>query len=154
MPLQLAVIGAGTCDGAVYALAMEVGREVARAGHVLLCGGLGGVMEAAARGARQERGVTVGILPTPTRHRANPHIQIAIATNMGHARNVVLAHSADAFIAVAGEYGTLSEIAIALKLGKRVVGLNTWDLPGVIRAEDPAEAIRLAVSGLDERGAS
>ncbi|MFN7950952.1 MAG: TIGR00725 family protein [bacterium] len=104
-------------------------RAQSRAPGVLLCGGLGGVMESGRPRSPPGSAASPSASCPPTRHRANPHIQIAIATNMGHARSVVLAHSADAFIAVAGEYGTLSEIAIALKLGKRVVGLNTRTSP-------------------------
>ena len=144
-PRYLAVIGGGDISSETAALAREVGREVALRGAVLLCGGLGGVMAAAAEGAQNAGGVSLGILPDGDRRRANPHLTYTIATNLGHARNVVIAHSADALIAVGGSYGTISEAAIALKLGKPVIALNAaWDLPGLQRAATPAAAVALA----------
>jgi uncharacterized protein (TIGR00725 family) len=138
----IAVIGGGEADPAILTLAREVGREIARRGAVLLCGGLGGVMAAAAQGAQEAGGVVIGILPDPDRSRANPYLTYSIATNMGHARNIIIAHSADALIAVDGGYGTISEAAIALKLGKPVVALNAeWDLPSLRRAETAQEAL-------------
>jgi uncharacterized protein (TIGR00725 family) len=135
--------GEETCD-----LAREVGREIARRGHVLVCGGLSGVMEAAARGAREEGGMTIGILPTGRRDDANPYIDVAIATDMGHARNAVIANTADALIAVGGSYGTLSEISFGLKLGKRVVSLKSWDFdPSIVVVPDAAEAVTKATGG-------
>ena len=144
-PVYIAVIGGSDISPETAALAREVGREVAARGAVLLCGGLGGVMAAAAQGAQDAGGVSLGILPDGDRRRANPYLTYAIATNLGHARNVLIAHSADALIAVDGSYGTISEAAIALKLGKPVIALNvTWDLPGLQRAATPAEAVALA----------
>jgi uncharacterized protein (TIGR00725 family) len=155
-PLYIAVIGGGEISPETAALARDVGREVAARGAVLLCGGLGGVMAAAAQGAQEAGGVSLGILPDGDRRRANPWLTYAIATNLGHARNVVMAHSADALIAVDGSYGTVSEAAIALKLGKPVIALNVaWDLPGLQRAGSPAEAAALAweaVKAVGERG--
>jgi uncharacterized protein (TIGR00725 family) len=143
----IAVIGGGEADSATLNLAREVGREIARRGAVLLCGGLGGVMAAAAQGAREAGGIAIGILPDPDRSRANPFLTYTIATNMGHARNMIIAHSADALIAVDGSYGTISEAAIALKLGKPVIALATaWDLPGLRRAASPKEAVDQAWS--------
>jgi uncharacterized protein (TIGR00725 family) len=140
----IAVIGGGQADPAILSLAREVGREIARRGAVLLCGGLGGVMAAAAQGAAEEGGISIGILPDADRSRANPHLTYIIATNMGHARNMIIAHSADALIAVDGSYGTISEAAIALKLGKPVIVLAVdWDLPGLRRAANPQEALEL-----------
>ena len=148
-PVYIAVIGGSDIGPETAALAREVGREVAAWGAVLLCGGLGGVMAAAAQGAGDAGGVSLGILPEGDRRRANPYLTYSIATNLGHARNVLIAHSADALIAVDGSHGTISEAAIALKLGKPVVALNvTWDLPGVIRAASPAEAVALAWAAL------
>ena len=143
----IAVCGAGNCDAPTAAQAEEVGRLLAEAGAILLCGGLGGVMEAAARGARNAGGLTVGLLPGGDRSAANPYIAIPIATGLGEARNVVIVTAADAVIAIAGEYGTLSEIALARKLGKRVVGLGTWSLGAehVTLAATPEEAVRLAL---------
>ena len=105
-----------------------MGREIARAGAILVCGGLGGVMEASARGAQREGGITVGILPGDSFEDANPFIQVPVVTGLGHARNVLVVRSAQALIAVKGGYGTLSEVALALKMGKPVVGLHTWDV--------------------------
>jgi len=144
-PVYIAVIGGSEISPETAGLAREVGREVAARGAVLLNGGLGGVMAAAAQGAREAGGVSLGILPDGNRRRANPFLTYTIATNLGHARNVLIAHSADALIAVDGSYGTVSEAAIALKLGKPVIALDVaWDLPGLRRAASAAEAVALA----------
>lgn len=142
---MIGVIGAGSCTDEEAELAVEVGREIARAGGVLVCGGRGGIMEAAARGAKEVGGLTVGILPGPDIREANANIDVRIATNMGQARNAIIAQTAQAFIAIVGSYGTLSEMAMALKIGKAVVALRPrFDVPGVRVAEDPARAVRLA----------
>lgn len=142
---QIGVIGAGVCDSEIRSLAETVGREVAKKGGFLLCGGLGGVMEAAAYGAKLEGGITLGILPGTLREEANSWIDIAILSGMGQARNVLIAQSSDALIAVNGEYGTLSEIALGLKLGKPVIVLaSKWEIEGVHRAKSPEEAVELA----------
>jgi uncharacterized protein (TIGR00725 family) len=147
-PVYIAVIGGSDIGPEAGALARDVGREVARTGAVLLCGGLGGVMAAAAQGAQEAGGVSLGILPGGDRSRANPYLTYTIATNLGHARNILMAHSADALIAVDGSYGTISEAAIALKLGKPVIALKvSWDLPGLQRAGSAAEAVALAWEG-------
>jgi uncharacterized protein (TIGR00725 family) len=154
-PVYIAVIGGTEVSAEIAALAREVGREVAARGAVLLCGGLGGVMAAAAQGAQAAGGVSLGILPDGDRSRANPFLTYTIATNLGHARNVLIAHSADALIAVDGSYGTVSEAAIALKLGKPVIALNAaWDLPGLQRAATPAEAVTLAWKAVKTLGGS
>lgn len=141
---QIGVIGTGNCGREIKALAEGVGREVARKGAVLLCGGLGGVMEAAARGAKQEGGITLGILPGILRREANPWIDVSVLSGMGHARNTLIAQSSDALIAVAGEYGTLSEIALGLKMGKPVVVLESkWGIEGTHSANSPQEAVEL-----------
>jgi len=138
----VAVIGGGEADSKVAALACEVGRELARRGAVVVCGGLGGVMEAAARGVQEAGGVSIGILPDPDRRRANPYLTYTIPTNLGHARNMLIVHSADAVIAVGGSYGTISEAAIALKLGTPVVALEIgWSLPHLMAAKTPHEAV-------------
>lgn len=140
--LQIGVLGASACDLETARLAYEVGAEIARRGAVLLCGGLGGVMEAACRGAREQGGPTVGILPGDSPAEANPFVDVTIVTDMGHARNVILVRSCDAVIAVSGGYGTLSEIAIARKIGIPCIGLRSWDLGGEIpSARDAAEAV-------------
>ncbi len=149
----LAVVGSARCDAETAALAEEVGREIARLGAVLICGGRGGVMEAACRGARSAGGTTVGILPGTDRAEANPHVDIPIVTGLGEARNALVVRSADAVIAVRGGYGTLSEIALALKMGRPVVGLDTWQLDppgheqaGLATANDPVEAVWKAIA--------
>jgi len=123
-----------------------VGRAIASAGAVLVCGGLGGVMQAAARGAREAGGLTVGILPGPSHRDANPFVDVAIVTDLGHARNAIVVRSSHAVIALPGEYGTLSEVALALKMGIPVVGLEAWThLEGVIRADAPEGAVAQAI---------
>jgi uncharacterized protein (TIGR00725 family) len=149
----VAVIGAGRCSEEVARVAESVGRELARRGVALVCGGLGGVMEAACRGAKSEGGLTIGILPGSSRHEANPFLDIPVVTGLGEARNVIVVRTAQAVIAVDGEYGTLSEIAFALKLGIPVVGLNTWQLakqgrlvPAIMEAATPVEAVDKALA--------
>lgn len=158
MPL-IAVFGANRCSGDVSDLAEEVGRELARAGAILVCGGTTGVMEAACRGAKEAGGLTVGILPGETRGQANRYVDIPIVTGLGEARNVIIARTCQAAIAVSGGLGTLSEIAFALKFGRTVVGLSTWALHRAadphaaacgllerfLRAETPAEAVGKAL---------
>ena len=148
----IAVIGSGQTSAREAKLAEEVGRELARNDVILVCGGLGGVMEAACRGAQSEGGVTVGILPGENRRAANPSVQIPIVTGMGYARNVAVVKSAQAVIAIGGSFGTLSEIGHALQSGIPVVGLNTWSLSrngkednSIILAQNPAEAVNIAL---------
>jgi hypothetical protein len=148
----VAVIGSGDATDEQVALGEQVGREVAKAGAILVCGGLGGVMEAACRGAKASGGTTVGILPGSDREAANRHVDIAVATGLGEARNAIVVASSDSVVAVGGEFGTLSEIALALRAGKPVVGLNTWELhrdgrqvEGVMPADDAARAVALAL---------
>lgn len=142
---RVAVIGGSRPGRKALEEAREVGRLIARAGAVLVCGGLGGVMEAAALGVREEGGLTVGILPGGDASDANPAVDVPIATGLGYTRNSLVVMNADAVVAVDGEYGTLSEIAYALIYGKRVVGLGTWEIRGVMAAESPDEAVRLAL---------
>ncbi|MBO8127679.1 MAG: TIGR00725 family protein [Peptococcaceae bacterium] len=127
----IGVIGAAECSEEIARVAYEVGRGIAARGAVLICGGRGGVMEAAARGAREAGGVVIGILPGRDRSEGNPYLSFSIATGLGEARNAVIARACDALIAVSGGYGTLSEIGLALKMGKPVVGLHTWRLKPV-----------------------
>lgn len=145
--MQIAVVGGGDCGPEVRAQARRMGRLLAEQGHVILCGGLGGVMEAVCCGAREAGGLTVGILPGE-KEDANRCVAIAIATGMGHARNVIVVKSADAIIALPGEHGTLSEIALAVKMQKPVISLRSWEIPGTIKAETPEEA--LALLGLQD----
>ena len=121
--------------------AEEVGRLLAKSDAILVCGGLGGVMEAVSRGMSSEGGLTVGILPQDHRDKANAYVDVPIATGLGIGRNVIIARTADAVIAIGGEYGTLSEIAFALQMGKPVVGIRTWDIKGIIPARDAEEAV-------------
>ncbi len=147
--IQIGVIGGGVYDNKTEMIAEEIGRELALRGVILICGGLGGVMEACARGAKRQGGTTIGILPGNSREDANRYIDHQIATNMGHARNAIIAASSDALIAVGGEYGTLSEIAIALKMRKRVVVIESkWGIEGTLKATDPQEAVDLALNAI------
>lgn len=151
--MLIGVIGASSCSAEIAELAEAVGREIGKRGVVLICGGLGGVMEFAAKGAKEAGGLTIGILPGTSKEEANCYIDIPIVTGLGHARNVVIAHTSDSLIAIAGEHGTLSEIAIGLKLKKPVIGLNTWDIEGVIPAKTAAEAIEKAIKISERRDA-
>ncbi len=142
----IAVIGQGEASPQSDRAAQEVGRLLAEAGCVIVTGGLGGVMEAASRGAREAGGLVVGVLPGARPEEANPHVAVAIASGMGDARNAILANTAEAFVAVGGAHGTLSEIAFALKRGKRVVSLGSWDVdPAIVKAGSPEEAVRLVL---------
>lgn len=148
----VAVVGAGQCTDAVARMAEEVGRQIARLPADLVCGGLGGAMEAAARGAQMAGGRTIGILPGIQKTSANPHIEIIIPTGMGQARNVIVVLAADIVLAVGGEFGTLSEISLALKHGIPVIGLHTWPIADMGEEDDvpffpatsPDEAIAIA----------
>lgn len=145
----IGVIGASRPSTQGLALAESVGREIARQGAVLVCGGLGGVMTAAAKGCAEAGGEVLGILPGADKSEANPYVTIAVPTNMGHARNVIIAHTADVLIAVEGEYGTISEAAIGLKLGKRVVGLpGAPDIDGMLVADTAEDAVAIACERL------
>jgi len=152
--LHVSVIGAGRATAELYAVAEEVGRLVAEAGAVLVCGGLSGVMAAAARGAREAGGHTVGILPGHDRSEANKYIDCVIATGMGHGRNLAVVSTGDVVIAVGGAYGTLSEIGLARAIGRPVILLDSWRLQhddgidGVFYATTPQQAITLALEAL------
>ncbi len=141
--MQIAVIGRGNCSDEEYEAAETIGYLIAGNRETVCCGGLGGVMEAVCRGAKEAGGTTVGILPDTG--DGNAYLDVVVRTGMGHARNVVLVHSADAVIAVGGGYGTLSEIAVSLKTGKPVFGLLTWKIEGVMACATPEEAVILAV---------
>jgi uncharacterized protein (TIGR00725 family) len=141
--VQVAVVGAGEYEENRCNLAREMGRKIAERGHVLITGGLGGVMESASEGAKEAGGVTVGILPGE-KETANSYVTVAIGTGMGHGRNAIIVRSADVVIALPGIYGTLSEIALALKMDKMVIDLGDWNIDGMLKAESPEEAILLA----------
>ncbi|MBV9286104.1 MAG: TIGR00725 family protein [Acidimicrobiia bacterium] len=149
----MAVVGGGEAGAEAVAVAEDVGRELARRGAVVLCGGLGGVMGAVCRGAKAEGGTTVGILPTDDRRHANEYVDIAIATGMGEARNALVVRAADVVLAIDGEFGTLSEIALALRTGTPVVGIDTWELSiggqevdTILRLQDPVAAVEAALA--------
>ncbi|MBM4443980.1 MAG: TIGR00725 family protein [Chloroflexi bacterium] len=154
----IAVIGGGDCSAEEAGMAEEVGRRLAAEGATLICGGLGGVMEAACRGAKSANGLTIGILPGDDRRAANRYVDIPIVTGMGYARNVMVARSAQAVIAIDGGYGTLSEMAHALQSGIPVIGLGTWSLSlrgrqdkAVIPARSAEEAVRKAIAAAKKR---
>ena len=141
----VAVVGPGDATDAQRDAAEAVGRALAQAGAIVVTGGLGGVMEAACRGARDAGGLTVGILPGHDRAAANPAVRLAIPTGLGELRNGLVVRSADAVVAVGGAYGTLSEVALALKTGVAVVGLDTWEIEGIERVATPADAAARAL---------
>ena len=149
----IAVIGGFPCSEDEASLAETVGRELARQGAILVCGGEGGVMEAACKGARSAGGITVGILPGDNRLTANPYVLVPIITGIGSARNIIVVKSAQAVIAIGGGYGTLSEISFALKNNIPVIGLNTWAFSrnnrpddSIIITQDPLAAVDLAIA--------
>ena len=147
--MTVAVIGAGKCDQNIYELARSAGRALAQAGYRVICGGLGGVMEAACRGVREGGGMSIGILPGDDTQQANAYVDIPVATGMGIGRNIIIVRSADVVLAVAGSFGTLSEIAYALQLGKPVIGLQTWNISEKILKVSDVEQALSAIAGLD-----
>ncbi len=157
---RIGVMGPAVCSPRECQLAREVGFIIGREGGILICGGLGGVMEAAARGAKEAGGITIGILPRASASEANSHIDIPIVSDMGNARNVINVLTSQAIIAIHGAYGTLSEIALALKCGTPVVGLETWTLippegsaiPDVAIAATPEEAVMIALNRIRNSG--
>jgi len=157
-PPQIAVIGKGASDPELAPLAEQVGRGLAEAGAVVVCGGLGGVMEAAARGAAEAGGTVIGIVPSDDPAVANPYCTHVVATGMGKARNLAVAASGDAVIAIGGEWGTLSEIAHARNFGRPVIALRSWRVesaepiagdPGIRIADDPAAAVASALAAVE-----
>jgi len=153
----IAVIGASQASASELKMAEAVGREIAREGAALVCGGMGGVMEAACKGASQEGGTTIGILPGDNRLNANEYVQIPIVTGIGYARNVAVVKTAQAVIAIGGSYGTLSEIGHALQSGVPVIGLETWNISRkgkdrcpIIEVKTPAEAVAKALELIGE----
>ncbi|MBN1755595.1 TIGR00725 family protein [bacterium] len=138
---RIGIIGGSIADENIIKVAEKVGELVARSGGILVCGGLGGVMEAAARGAKRKGGFTIGILPSPNPNDGNFFIDLPIPSGMGEARNTIIVNTADAFIAIDGSYGTLSEIAFALNARKLVVGIDTWQVEGIVPISKPEEAV-------------
>jgi uncharacterized protein (TIGR00725 family) len=160
MKRQISVVGSGACGEAseAWRLAEEVGRLLANAGATVVCGGRGGVMEAAARGAAEAGGAVIGVLPWVSVEEANPYCTQVVATGAGHARNLAVVASGEATIAVSGEWGTLSEIALARNLGRAVVALRSWSVsgreqmeggPGILAVETPEEAVTAALAAID-----
>ena len=152
---QVSVIGSGSCEqeSELAGLAEEVGQRLAEAGAVLVCGGLGGVMESASRGAAGAGGTVIGIVPSDSVEHANPHCTHVVATGIGHARNLAVVASGQAVIAIGGEWGTLAEIGFAMRLGRPVVVLAPgWELDGVDRAETPAAAVDFVLSRVPGAG--
>jgi uncharacterized protein (TIGR00725 family) len=154
----IGVIGGSDVSPKIAALAEEVGREIARRKAVLVCGGMGGVMEAACKGAVSEGGLTIGILPGDSRRQANKYVQIPIVTGIGYARNAVVVKSSRAVIAIDGSYGTLTEIGYALQSGIPVIGLGTWTFSNknqpeceIIKAKNAKEAVDLAIEIIENQ---
>ena len=141
-PKHVGVIGAGECSNTTYQLSMDLGFEIGKKGWIFVCGGLGGVMEGAARGCAEAGGMTVGILPGLEKHSANPYIKIPLPTGLGEGRNLLVVRASDVLVSIAGGFGTLSEIALSLKTNKPVIGLETWEnIQGIQYVSDPLEAI-------------
>jgi hypothetical protein len=150
----VAVVGPSDATSQERRAAEAIGRALAEAGGIVLCGGLGGVMEAACHGADAAGGMTVGLLPGTDRAAANDYLQIALPTGLGELRNGLIIRAADAVIAVGGAYGTLSEIALALRTDVPVIGLETWDVEGIERVDTPAEAVKSALERAARRSRS
>lgn len=143
----IGIIGGSAVDQTAFQTAYEVGKLIAKAGAILICGGLTGVMEAACKGAQDAGGMTIGILPGLNINDANQYVDIPVATGLGHGRNLVIINTAQAMIAISGRYGTLSEIGFALQSGKPVYGLGTWDIDGVTACVSPEEAVNKVLDG-------
>jgi len=149
--VKIGVIGASRCNKKIARIAYQVGKEIARRKAILICGGLGGVMEEAARGAKKNKGLTIGILPGFSSSDANPYIDIPIVTGMDHGRNIIVVRSCHAIIAIGGREGTLSEIAFALKLRIPLIGIESWAIEGVIKAKDARKAVKKAFQALKKK---
>lgn len=143
--IRIGIIGGASPEPEFRQIAFQLGKLIGEKGAVLVCGGLGGIMEAAARGAKRSGGLTIGILPGTSPGDANPHIDVPVATGLGYTRNSLVALNADVLIAVDGQFGTLSEIAYGQIYGKKVIGIGTWDIKGVIKAETAEQAVELAL---------
>ena len=146
--MYVAVVGAGDASPAEIEAAEAIGHALAEAGAIVVCGGLGGVMAAACRGAVDAGGLTIGLLPGPDRAAANQWVRVALPTGLGELRNGLVVRAADAVIAVGGAYGTLSEVALALKTGVPVIGFDTWDIDGIETVASPREAVARALEAI------
>ena len=148
----VAVIGGHSCTKEVEQIAHKIGKIVAKMGAILVCGGLGGVMEAACKGASSQGGLTIGMLPGDSKVVANPYVSIGIPTGLGLARNVLVVKGADIVVAISGSYGTLSEIAYAMQYAKPVIGIKTWDIKGIIKVKTAEEAEQILKKFLAKEG--
>ena len=146
--MNIAVIGGSTCSKKVYKQAQKLGELIAQEGWILICGGGGGVMEAACKGAKSQGGLTVGILPSYDGKEANEYLSVKLTTGLGYARNILVVRAADAIVALDGQYGTLSEIAFAFNDIKPVIGIDTWKIKGVSKVKTPQAAIAAVKKGL------
>lgn len=149
MRRYIGIIGEGVCDKRIGEIAYRAGAAIAKSGATLVCGGMGGVMQFACKGAKDSGGVTIGILPMDDRTGANPYLDYSIPTGMGEARNVVVVRASDAIIAIGGSYGTLSEIAFTLKFGKPIIGIGTWELK-----DSQGEKVPIKIAGDPETAVS
>jgi len=147
----IGVIGGSTCSEEIYNIAYEVGRYIAKKGNILICGGLGGVMEAACKGAKRENGLTIGILPTNDKNSKNPYVDIPIVTGMGEARNIIIVKSSDGIIAIDGGYGTLSELAFCGVLNVPVVLIKSWDIGIGLKEDNPEKAVDLLIKLIEKK---
>ena len=143
--IYIGVIGANHCSKQVAKLAYEVGQEIAKTGAILVCGGLGGVMEAACQGAKEQGGTTIGIIPGVKKEEANPYVDFPIVTGLGYARNILVVKNSQAVIALPGKYGTLSEIAFCLNFKIPLISLSNWKIEGMLKAKTPVAAVKLAL---------
>jgi uncharacterized protein (TIGR00725 family) len=142
---RIGIVGGSVCTEETYQLAKEIGREIGKRGAYLVTGGVGGVMEAACIGAKEAGGTTIGILPGDKFHSANPWVDIPIVTGLSHGRNIIIVRSCDVIIAISGSYGTLSEIAFALKLNVPIIGFKSWNIDdSILKATSASEAVALA----------
>ncbi len=149
----VSVVGAGQCGQGACLKAEKLGRLIAEAGYVLVCGGLGGVMHSACKGAKSSGGMTIGILPGADRSDANEFVDIPMVTGLGQVRNFLVVANGDIVVAVEGGHGTLSEVSLALKAGKNVIAIGKWSgIPGVIHAENPEQAIEFVNEYFDNKG--
>lgn len=139
---MIGIIGGSVCDEEIYDFAYRTGKEIAQRNCILICGGLKGVMEAACKGAKESGGLTIGIIPGDDRNSANPYVDIPIVTSIGYARNFIIIHTADAFVAIDGRFGTLTELAFALDRKKPIAGYKTWDIDNAImKVDNPKDAL-------------
>jgi uncharacterized protein (TIGR00725 family) len=139
--MYVSIVGGGSCSKEIYRLSVKLGQEIAKLGAILITGGLGGVMEAVAKGAKKEGGTTIGIIPSESKTNGNRYTDYVFVTGMGQARNILVVLNGDVVVAINGKYGTLSEIGLALKYGKKVIGLRCWHIPDIKNYDSVEEVI-------------